>query len=111
MLVVDVWTLRVPSMPRLSAGRPLLVYVMATKDAQVVEPYCCNVAFALALPSVATADAPGRPGLTTATIAMATRSRNRRPAPSESPPPPRPFCPLPTRRVGTQPYPRGGHPV
>ena len=35
MLVVDVWTLAVPSDERLSAGRPLAGSVMATNEAHV----------------------------------------------------------------------------
>jgi hypothetical protein len=35
MFVVEVWTLRLPSLPRMSAGRPEERSVIATKDAQV----------------------------------------------------------------------------
>src|SRR3954451_16193526 len=39
MLVVDVWTLGVPSASRLSAGRPLSGSVIATSDAHVCAAY------------------------------------------------------------------------
>src|SRR3954451_5417006 len=39
MLVVEVWTLRVPSASRLSAGRPECSSVMATNEAHVVRAY------------------------------------------------------------------------
>src|SRR5687767_1878993 len=44
MLVVDVCTLAVPSALRLSAGRPVLASVIATKDAQVCSAYPRKVA-------------------------------------------------------------------
>jgi hypothetical protein len=39
MLVVEVWTLRVPSAFRMSAGRPDLASVIASNDAHVALAY------------------------------------------------------------------------
>ena len=39
MLVVDVWTLRVPSALRLSAGSPVCASVIATNEDQVSRAY------------------------------------------------------------------------
>src|SRR3954453_12837779 len=76
MLVVDVWTLGVPSAWRLSAGRPLSGSVIATSDAQVSAAYPRSVERSAGLSPVpaAAADATEARASTTARSGAARRA-------------------------------------
>ena len=81
MLVVDVWTLVVPSEDRLSAGRPLAGSVIATNDAQVSRAYRRSVALsALDASEPPGAPAPGARVADATVIVGAARARVSRAA-------------------------------
>ena len=60
MLVVEVWTLRVPSALRMSAGSPDRSSVIASNDAHVFAAYSSQLAVTAAVPAAGGSGLPRR---------------------------------------------------